>query len=293
MAPNPCSDARQPTGAELLVWRQRQLGLGGHRADLDWLIDLGGGLGWSGLQALRLHPGKTLQLSRSLDQLAQLWGRHLSTAEPLQYLLGTCPWRDLELQVAPGVLIPRQETELLVELALAKVGGGAPSLWADLGTGSGCLAKALAQAWPGSRGFAVEISRAAIAIATANLGADLELLEGSWWEPLRPWWGQLELVVANPPYIPTPVWANLEPLVREHEPAQALDGGLDGLDALRAIALDARAALAPGGWLLLEHHHDQSLAVQAMLAGHGLVEVSAHPDLEGTSRFVAARRAWR
>ncbi|MCP9809876.1 peptide chain release factor N(5)-glutamine methyltransferase [Cyanobium sp. HWJ4-Hawea] len=284
-----------PCGADLLAWRQRQLAVGGRAADLDWLVDLGGGLPWTALQSLRLDPSASVRLSQSLDGLEQLWRRHLSTAEPLQYLVGLCPWRDLQLLVAPGVLIPRQETELLVELALAVREGDPPQLWADLGTGSGCIARALAQAWPLSRGLAVELSPGAIAIAQENLRANLqakqvELLQGSWWEPLRPWWGQLEVVVANPPYIPTAVWADLEPVVKEHEPITALDGGADGLKALRAIAVDATAALAPGGWLFVEHHHDQSTAVQALLADHGLGEVTAHPDLEGTSRFVAARR---
>jgi release factor glutamine methyltransferase len=99
----------------------------------------------------------------------------------------------------------------------------------------------------------------------------------------------LELVVSNPPYIPTAVWAALDPVVREHEPALALDGGADGLDALRAIAKGAAVALAPGGLLLLEHHHDQSEAVMALLAAAGLEQVQAHVDLEGHRRFATAR----
>jgi release factor glutamine methyltransferase len=95
--------------------------------------------------------------------------------------------------------------------------------------------------------------------------------------------------VSNPPYIPRAVWQGLEPVVREHEPALALVGGDDGLEALRAIAAAAGQALAPGGWLLLEHHHDQSEAVQALLQRAGLVQVEAHPDLEGQRRFASAR----
>ena len=120
----------------------------------------------------------------------------------------------------------------------------------------------------------------------------MRLLEGSWWQPLRPLWGQLQLVVSNPPYIPTAVWAALEPGVREHEPALALDGGVDGLGALRPLAQGARAALAPGGLLLLEHHHDQSAAVIELLTLAGLEQVRAHLDLEGQQRFVSARRCW-
>ncbi len=206
------------------------------------------------------------------------------------------PWRDLDIAVAPGVLIPRQETELLVEraLALAPPPAGV-DLWADLGTGSGCLALALARAWPASRGLAVELSAEALAQAQRNWRAAdvqqrIEGLAGCWWEPLRPWWGQLLLVVANPPYIPTAVVEQLEPVVREHEPRLALDGGPDGLGALRILAAGAPVALAPGGRILLEHHHDQSDAVLALLHGAGLVEVAAFPDLEGHRRFAEARR---
>jgi release factor glutamine methyltransferase len=202
------------------------------------------------------------------------------------------------LVVAPGVLIPRQDTEQLVELALELAPpslhdpGGA--LWADLGTGSGCLAVALAQALPCSEGLAVEISEAAQSIAAANLAAaDLaqrvRLLPGSWWEALRPWWGQFDLVVSNPPYIPTAVIPTLAPVVRDHEPTLALDGGSDGLTAIRAIVAEAAEAMAPGGLLVLEHHHDQSAAVMALLVGAGLAAPRAHRDLQGQWRFASAR----
>ncbi len=286
----------QLIGAELLAWRRAQLGKGGQSADLDWLLDLAGGLGWQSLQALRLYPGEPVPLKRSLAELEQIWDRHLRVQEPLQYLVGCCPWRDLELSVAPGVLIPRAETELLVELARRCCDAPPPRLWADLGTGSGCLAVALARIWPDSRGLAVDLSPEALAQAGANvarhgLSERVTCCQGSWWEPLADRAGALELVVANPPYIPTAVWQELEPVVREHEPALALDGGADGLDAIGAIADGAARHLAPGGWLLLEHHHDQSLAVLGLLQQAGLVEPRAHVDLEGKLRFAAARAA--
>ena len=286
----------QLIGAELLAWRRGQLQRGGRSADLDWLLDLAGGVGWQQLQALRLHPQNAVPLRRSLADLEALWGRHLASQEPLQYLVGLCPWRDLELAVAPGVLIPRAETELLVELAGQCFATPPPRRWADLGTGSGCLAVALARLWPDSQGFAVDLSSDALPQAEANLAAQglagrVRLLQGSWWEPLAPQAGRLDLVVANPPYIPTAVWRELEPVVREHEPVLALDGGADGLDAIRAIAAGAARHLAPGGWLLLEHHHDQSPAVLSLLREAGLQEARAHADLEGKLRFAAARAA--
>ena len=283
----------------LLAWRRVQLRRGGSSADLDWLLEFAGGLGWSQLQRLRLDPGQPVALRGSLGAIAALWSQHLETATPLQYLVGIAPWRDFELAVGPGVLIPRQETELLIELVqalgLAARAGSDPLLWADLGTGSGCLALALAQLLPTSFGLAVDASPTALAQAGANLerqglAGRVALRQGSWWQPLQPEWGRLDLVLSNPPAIPTRVWQELAPVVRDHEPPLALDGGLDGLDALRAIAVGAPLALAPGGWLLVEHHYDQSEAVQALLAAQGLEAIQPHPDLEGHGRFVSGRR---
>lgn len=283
-----------PSGAELLLWRRSRLEAGGRAADLDWLLDLAAGVGWQQLQTLRLHPNQKVRLRRPLPELEGLWTRHLLFQEPLQYLVGLCAWRDLQLAVAPGVLIPRAETELLVELAGACARHAGPALWADLGTGSGCLALALARLWPASKGIAVDLSPEALLQAAANLRAHglqdrLTLVEGSWWEPLADQTGRIDLAVANPPYIPSRIWRELEPLVRDHEPALALDGGADGLAAIRSIAAGAARHLAPGGWLLLEHHHDQSPAVLALLRQSGLVEASAHRDLEGRLRFAIAR----
>jgi len=294
------ADPQTLLGEELLTWRRGLLAQGGNSADLDWLLDMAGGLRWSRLQELHLHPRRRVRLHRSPASLEALWRRHRSEAVPLQYLVGLCPWRDLELSVAPGVLIPRQETEILVDLALERIPPVSPAAlhWADLGTGSGCLAVALARALPQAQGLAVDRSSSALAQAAANLhrlapAAAVRLVYSDWWSGLESWWGALHLVVANPPYIPTAVIAGLEPVVREHEPLLALDGGGDGMQAIRAIAAGAPRALAPGGMLLLEHHHDQSDAVLALLAEAGLQQISAHRDLEGVRRFASAVRACR
>ena len=285
-------------GASVLSWRREQLRLGGAASALDWLLDLEGGISWQALQQLRLEPNSSVSLAVPLERLEAIWQRHCNGHEPLQYLVGQCPWRDLNLRVAPGVLIPRQETEWLVDLALHTWSqhsrSNGPQLWADLGTGSGCLAVALAQAWPQSKGVAIDRSAEALQQAADNLAAEavserVEIRLGDWWQPLQPWWGLLELVVSNPPYIPRAVWQELDPVVRDHEPALALVGGEDGLEALRAIASQAAEALAPGGWLLLEHHYDQSDAVAALLRSAGLKQVEAHTDLEGKLRFARAQ----
>jgi release factor glutamine methyltransferase len=289
------------TGTALLTWRRQRLGEGGRAADLDWLLDLGAGLRWTQLQRVWLDPAAAVRLHAGLEELTALWRQHLESHTPLQYLVGVCPWREFSLAVSPAVLIPRQETEVLADLAVALAQAlpspaHRPLTWADLGTGSGCLALALAHSLPQARGLVTDCSlqaleQAAINFQQAALLDRLTLHQGQWWDPLRVHWGSLDLVVSNPPYIPTAVLEALEPVVKEHEPHLALDGGPDGLDAIRVLAAGARSALAPGGWLLLEHHHDQSEAVTELLLSGGLVEVTSHRDLEGRWRFAQARRA--
>ena len=207
----------------LLAWCRERLAEGGTAASLAWLLDVGAGLERKRYHSLALHPQATVQLSRDPDELTHLWHRHLNQ-EPLQYLLGLCPWRDFVLTVAPGVLIPRPETELLADVAISRMKDGhtsRPALWADLGTGSGCLALALAKAFPNCHGVAVDQDPTALAVAARNLesvAGRVRLLAGNWWQPLRPWWGRLTMVVSNPPYIPTSTLAQLDPVVRCHEP---------------------------------------------------------------------------
>jgi release factor glutamine methyltransferase len=294
------SAAEMIRGDHLLAWRRGLLRIGGGAVDLDWLLEMAGGLSWSQLQLVYLHPERSYRLDASLEAIETLWNHHLMTAMPLQYLVGLCPWRDLELEVGPGVLIPRQETELLVELALSLMPAAehqrSPLVWLDLGTGSGCLAVALARAFPGSSGWAVDCSDLALARTETNLERYgcrefVRLLNSHWWQSLDVLQGQLDLIVSNPPYIPTSLLANLDPVVRHHEPWLALDGGEDGLNEIRLIVAQAKTYLAPGGLLLLEHHHDQSAAVIDLLVSAGLGQPESHRDLEGTLRFVSARQA--
>lgn len=299
-APGAAEPGEQLRGETLLAWRSAMLSLPGagpaRGAELDWLLDLAAGVPWPDLQILRLHPETQIRLQRPLASLEALWRRHCSSAEPLQYLAGCCCWGDLKLAVGPGVLIPRPETERLAELAVAlapKPPTGRPLRWADLGTGSGCLAVRLDRSLPGAQGWAVDRCAAALAQAAANLGAlapSVSLRQGDWWQAIAPWWGQLDLVVSNPPYIPTALLSGLDPVVRDHEPWLALDGGVDGLEAIRAVIGGARRGLAPGGVLVLEHHHDQSEAVLQLLAAAGLEQGQAHRDLEGVPRFASGRR---
>ena len=286
------------SGEELHIWRRQQLQINpGAAAGLDWLLEMEGKVPWRALQASRLHPEQPLTIAQPLLQLANIWCQHIQQQKPLQYLVGRCPWRDLELQVDSTVLIPRQETELLVELALcveSELGETGLTPWADLGCGSGCIAIALARAWPQSQGWAVDISASALKLASINatihgVAKSINWLQGNWAEPLQFQAGKWQLLISNPPYIPSAVVNQLEPLVRNNEPRLALDGGDDGLDSIKSICKLAPILLAPGGWLLLEHHHDQSEAVLKLLRHAGLELVEAKSDLEGTLRFAVAR----
>jgi len=210
--------------------------------------------------------------------------------EPVAYLTGTRGFHDIELQVAPGVLIPRPETELLVELALQRIPADADCNVADLGTGSGAIALAIARARPQARVVATDASGAALDIARGNaerlrLG-NVEFRQGDWYAGLA---GEpFDVIVSNPPYI-----AEGDPHLREgdlrFEPAAALASGADGLDAIRVIVRGAREHLRNGGWLLLEHGFDQGADVRDLLLDHGLAEVFTQNDLEGRERVTGGR----
>ena len=284
----------EPSGEEVLLWRKKLLSQGGRSVDLDWLLDVGGGLRWSTLQKIRLDPSRFLILEQSLEQLSIIWGKHLNHQIPLQYLVGRCPWRDFELEVSSAALIPRQETEILIDLALQRFDNQFSGIWADLGTGCGALAVAMSRALPKAVGHAVDCSNDALSLARRNLNllaptAKVVLHLGNWWEPLQPWWGSIGLVLANPPYIPTVVVEHLDPIIRKNEPYLALCGGQDGLTSCREIINGASKAISSGGWLILEHHHDQSDSVLELMHKAGFKNVDFETDLQGIRRFALAR----
>jgi release factor glutamine methyltransferase len=224
------------------------------------------------------------QLPPSAARAFAEFARRRKNGEPVAYILGEKEFYGLALEVTPAVLIPRPETELLVELALAREF----SSFADLGTGSGAIAIAVKKHRPAARAVAVEASGAALAVAQRNAArhaVSIELRKGSWLTPLA---GEcFDLIVANPPYVAAgdPHLAALR-----CEPVSALVSGTDGLDDLREIVRAAPAHLEPGGWLLLEHGLGQEIAVRSLLAQAGLEEARAWPDLAGIPRVSGARR---
>lgn len=211
-----------------------------------------------------------------------------SAGVPLAYLTGECEFCGLSLQVSPAVLIPRPETELLVEWALQRLPLAPAQTVVDLGTGSGAIALTLATRCPGLAVTATDASAEALAVARGNaqrLGLGIAFTQGCWWSPLAG--RRFGLAVANPPYI-----AEGDPHLRAlgHEPASALTAGADGTADLRQIVAGAAAHLLPGAWLLLEHGHDQGPAVQAMLAAAGFVDAQTRFDLAGLARCSGGQR---
>ena len=288
---------RSFSGEEILNWRSIQLSKGGDALELDWLLDFGGGLCWRDIQRLKVIQDKKFSLNLSLQELSTIWTRYLYEQIPLQYLLGKCPWRDFEIEVSPSALIPRPETELIIDIALAKIlhSSNRIGTWVDLGTGSGVLAVALARALPEWIGHAVDCSQDALALAKKNLSnlafdSSVTLHLGDWWESIGPsLLGKFDLVVANPPYIPKPFLGKIDLMVSKNEPHIALYGGEDGMDCSRKIISGAIKFLSSGGWLIFEHHFDQSDRALEMLTNAGFLEVDFENDLEGNKRFAIGR----
>ena len=215
-----------------------------------------------------------------------------AAGQPVAYLTGSQGFWTLDLAVGPAVLVPRPETERLVELALERLPDGEALHVADLGTGSGAIALALAKERPHARVVATDASADALATARANAArnglGNVAFRQGDWLAPLA---GEVfDLIASNPPYI-----ADADPHLAQgdlrFEPAMALSCGVDGLDAIRRIVRDASAHLRRGGWLLLEHGWEQGPAVRALLEGAGFVAVETARDLEDRDRISVGRRA--
>jgi release factor glutamine methyltransferase len=232
--------------------------------------------------AILAHPERALPQEAEKQYLAYVARR--AGGEPIAYILGRKEFYGLELAVNAAVLIPRPETELLVDLALAR----RPASVLDLGTGSGAIALALKRHLPSARVVATDASAEALAVARQNaatFGLDIEWRLGRWFEPLDG--ERFEGIVCNPPYVAVgdPHLAALP-----FEPRLALLAGGDGLDAVRLVAREAPAHLLPGGWLLLEHGEGQHAPVQALLRAAGLETEAGWPDLAGIPRVAGGRR---
>lgn len=225
-------------------------------------------------------PAHTVDRFRAdIDRRAQ--------AVPLAYLTGVKEFHSLELRVTPDALVPRPETEVLVDWALELLPDRSTATIVDLGTGSGAIALALKFRSPGVRVFATDASVAALDVARTNaraLGLDVQFVDGDWWDAAGT--QRFDLALSNPPYVATDD-PHLEAL--RHEPASALVAGADGLDALRAIIAGAPSHLHAGAWLVLEHGRTQAEAVAALARSAGFSEIAMRCDLSGYPRCTAVR----
>jgi release factor glutamine methyltransferase len=220
------------------------------------------------------------------------WVSRRAAGEPVAYIIGRHGFHAIELALTPDVLIPRPETEQLVDLALQRIPQGAEVDIADLGTGSGAVALAIAQARPQAHVLATDASAAALDVACGNaqrLGlTNVRFARGDWYAALGA--RRFELIVSNPPYIAESD-AHLQRGDLRFEPRMALASGADGLDAIRAIVRDAPDHLNAGGWLLLEHGFDQAAAVRGLLQQSGFTDVFTTRDLENRERVSGGVRA--
>jgi len=292
------------SGPALAQWRstaqKSAIALGLNAREVDWFIQR-----CTELDKLSLHLGTFRQRERiasagSLAALNKLWQRRLVESCPLQYLVGVAPWRHFVLKVSPSVLIPRPETELLIDLIWEQI-NDAPELgkgnWVDLGTGSGAIALGLAEVLPEAQIHAVDQSAEALEIARSNAqkynyGDRIQFYQGSWWQPLEKIQGKIQGMISNPPYIPSSDLATLPPEVYRHEPHLALDGGDDGLDAIRYLINTATDYLQSGGIWAIEVMVGQAPLVKNLLEQQGNYKnIQIYQDLAGIERFVLAFRA--
>ena len=291
------------TGLELWQWWQEALVLADRAdvatAELDYLLKEVAGLNRLTLRLQSFREQPSIDLSLTLSELTILWEKRINQRVPLQYLLGVTYWRDLRLEVASGVLIPRPETECLIDI-IAEIVRKYPNLavgnWVDLGTGSGAIALGLARQLNRAKIHAVDASEDALAIAQINcqnlgLTEQVKFYQGSWWQPLEHLQGKITGMVSNPPYIPHHMISDLQPEVREHEPVLALDGGTDGLSDIRHLINTAPVYLISGGLWLIEMMAGQANMVEKMLIDQGSYHaIKIFEDLEGVERFILAFR---
>ncbi len=262
--------------------------------------------GWERGQLLvRQHDACPVAFAGVFDALV----RRRERREPTGYIIGHREFWNLDIEVAPAVLVPRPETELLVEETLSRLSPAdarsqnregltrvvpdAPVRLADVGTGSGCIAVALARWLPAADIVAIDASEQALAVAQRNVvrhdvSGRVRLVRGDLLAGVR---GLFDAVVSNPPYVPASEIAGLQPEVRDHEPLQALVGGADGLDVIRRLVPEAAAVLRPGGWLLFEFGLGQEQGVRGIIAAEPRFEaVDLRADLAGIPRVAAAKK---
>ena len=280
---------------EFLFWKKKQLFKGGDQQSFAVLLDCIGGITTSDLNLIISNPKGNLHLKKNLEYLESIWNEHLQKSCPIQYLCGITFWRDLKLKVTNKVLIPRPETELIVDIVFNIFTNKSEKLFfAELGTGSGAISIALSLAYPFSDGIATDVDQDVLEIATKNYinsskASNLKFYCGNWWSPLESFKGKLDLAISNPPYIPSDTYEKLPKEVKNFEPKVALLGGEDGLKHIREIIQKAPLFLKEKGWLILENHFDQGEKVKQLLIKNKFTSVEIVKDLSGIGRFTIGK----
>lgn len=262
------------------------------RVSAEWLLSAATGLSRIELYAYRDRPLADEERS-TLREAVRLRAEGM----PLQYVTGEVPFRTVVLRVKPGVFIPRPETEVLVEVGLEHLRAASRvGIAVDLCTGSGAVAVSLARECEGLRVWGTDVSPEAIEVSLGNslrtgVADRVSFLQGDLFEPLpSELRGRVELILSNPPYVPSEDLAGLPREVASYEPATALDGGLDGLDVVRRICAGAGEWLAPGGLLAVEVDSRRAEAARRVFEEAGLVDVFVRKDLTGRDRIVGGRQ---
>jgi len=280
---------------DFLVWQKKQLSKGGDSQSFAVLLDCIGGISSCDVNSLNINPDGNLYLKKNLDFLESVWEDHLRRSHPIQYLCGLAFWRNLKLKVTNKVLIPRPETELIIDIVFKIFGKDSQKLFfAELGTGTGAISIALALAYPLWNGIATDIDQDVLDIAIENYinsstQSNLRFYCGHWWKPLESFKGKLDLAISNPPYIPKDTYEKLPKEVKNFEPKIALIGGEDGLKHIREIIQKAPSFLKENGWLILENHFDQSEKVKQLLIKNKFTSIEIVKDLSGIGRFTIGR----
>jgi len=280
---------------EFLFWKKKQLSKGGDQQSFAVLLDCIGGISASDLNLMSINLEGKLHLKKKLEFLESVWDDHLFKSCPIQYLCGITYWRDLKLKVTNKVLIPRPETELIVDIVFNIFRRKSEKLFfAELGTGSGAISIALALAYPLCDLVATDIDQEALEVAKKNyinssVQSNLKFYCGDWWSPLEKFKGKIDLAISNPPYIPKDTYEKLPKEVKNFEPKVALLGGDDGLKHIREIIQKAPLFLKEKGWLILENHFDQGEKVKQLLIKNKFTSTEIVKDLSGIGRFTIGR----
>jgi len=280
---------------EFFFWEQKQLSKGGDKQSLYLLLDTVGGIAHEEINSIKLNQDSYLYSKINLTSIESIWDNHVVNLVPIQYLCGFTFWRDLKLIVSEDVLIPRPETEIIIDIILEIFNKDKEKLlFAELGTGSGAISISLALKKPFWEGIATDIDSNSIKIALKNFlryssRSNLQFCCGHWFKPLKDFKKKLDLIISNPPYIPKEIYKNLPKQVINFEPEIALIGGEDGLEHIREIIQNAPFFLKERGWLIIENHYDQGTNVKKLFLENRFTSVKVLKDYSGVGRFTIGR----